>query len=364
MTGLKDFRLKVLTVAIATVLTVVVIGLAGEFAVRFREEHRSTVPGSMPLLFYRHGTLGHALVREARYFGWVHTNAQGFRGLRPVSLQRKPGVTRILAVGGSTTFDSFVTSDSSAWPARLEVWLQRYCPDRAFEVINAGVPGYRVSQDLIRLETELYVYDPDLIIFYQGHNDLIRNLRPFATGPGGQAKRPNEIPSITPWRAWAEGHSLLYAKLVARFKLIRFKASPTRNPLVTVLPDYGATEFERLVVQYLAAAQALGLRVVIPELVQTSGATTTEQDLVKRQIWRATMPYVDPDTVMRAYERYNEVLAEAARRAHVTFLPMLQLDIVGPEYYSPGDPIHFNDAGADRFAEGLARGLISADLIQ
>jgi hypothetical protein len=42
---------------------------------------------------------------------------------------------------------------------------------------------------------------------------------------------------------------------------------------------------------------------------------------------------------------------------------MLQLDIAGTNYYSFGDPIHFNDRGAERFARGLAEQLLARHLI-
>ena len=39
-------------------------------------------------------------------------------------------------------------------------------------MINAGVGGYRSRQQLLYYITELYLYNPDLVIFYDGWNDL------------------------------------------------------------------------------------------------------------------------------------------------------------------------------------------------
>ena len=97
------------------------VSLGGaEFAVRYRERHRATVPGAMPTLFYPHYRLRHALVRNRDYYGWITVNADGFRG-GPVAVEKGDIDLRIMVVGGSTTFDSFVEDgDESAWPARLE----------------------------------------------------------------------------------------------------------------------------------------------------------------------------------------------------------------------------------------------------
>ena len=64
----------------STILSLALVIGVGEFAVRYHERHRDTVPGTMPFLYYRHSRLGSALVRDTNYFGWVRVNRQGFRG--------------------------------------------------------------------------------------------------------------------------------------------------------------------------------------------------------------------------------------------------------------------------------------------
>jgi lysophospholipase L1-like esterase len=371
MTRTDSWRLKLFMATTTTVLTLLVLAVVGEVAVRYRERHRETIPGVMPFLYYRHQRLGHALVRDFDYFGWVHINPQGFRGRRPVALDKPDGVLRIMAVGGSTTFDTFVSGDTAAWPARLEHWLQRLAPDRKVEVINAGVPGYAVMQDLIRLETELYAYRPDLIVLYQGHNDLFGNLKVSAGLTGSTGSRPEEAARVTPWTAWLERHSLLYAKLAERFKLKRFARLRSRTAPAAggaradggAPPDDGAARFEQVVSEYLAVAQALRLRVVIPEVVQISGDALVEKDPGRQALWQATVPFSNPETVLQGYRHYNLILTRLSSQYAAPFLPMMDLGIAGPEYYSPEDPIHFNDRGADRFAEGLARRLLAAGLL-
>ncbi len=69
---------------------------------------------------------------------------------------------RILADGGSTTFDATVTADDSTWPAQLERLLVANHGPGSVEVLNAGVPGYAVFDNFIRLQSDLYRLKPDI----------------------------------------------------------------------------------------------------------------------------------------------------------------------------------------------------------
>lgn len=371
MTTAYSWRLKLAVVAMATFGTLALGVGAGEFAVRYRERHRTTVPSIMPFLYYRHARLGYALVRDFDYYGWVHTTPEGFRGTRSVPVAKTPEVFRVLAVGGSTTFDSYVSTDSAAWPARLEHWLTALAPERRVEVINAGVPGYSIEQDLIRLQTELFTYQPDLIIFYQGHNDLFGNLKAsLVTRPGPGGQRPSEVQPIAPWTRWLEQHSLLYTKLTERARLMgfyRLRARPQTpapaGPVVETPIDLGGATFERLVSTYLAVAQSLGLRVVVPEVIHFSGTVESDTSSHANRIWQAAVPFAAPGTVLQGYREYNRILQRMAEKYGVTFLPMNDLGIAGTSAFAPDDPVHFNDQGADRFAAGLAARLLKANLV-
>ena len=62
----SQWKLGLLVAGMTTLLLAIVVAVGGELAVRRMERTRTTVPGSMPLLYYRHARLGHALVRKPR----------------------------------------------------------------------------------------------------------------------------------------------------------------------------------------------------------------------------------------------------------------------------------------------------------
>lgn len=112
----------------------------------------------------------------------VRHNRQGFRRSTDVAKEKPPGTIRIFLMGGSAAyglhapspFPDFWVPNEETLDAHLERLLnERFRPIR-FEVINAAVMAYRVHIHWIYLNQVLLEYDPDLILFMDGHNDFYR----------------------------------------------------------------------------------------------------------------------------------------------------------------------------------------------
>lgn len=359
--------------AVPALLTLGVALGAGEFLVRYRERHRDTVPGHMETLFYPHARLGHALVRDHDHYGWASVNAQGFRGATPTALARTPGSLRIMVVGSSTTFDVSVSPDARAWPNRLGALLRARMPGRAVEVLNAGVPGYTVMDDIVRFEQELAAYRPDVVVLYEGHNDLFGTFRD-ATHPVTYAdpRRPDLVAAHTPWRRWIEQRSLLYAKLATRLASKRLRRSvgtaiaqghDTAGVLRQAIAA-GSARHERQLGAFLALAQARGIRVVVPQLVHASGAgVTADTDSVRLRHWRHTVPFAPPGAVLAGYAAFDSAARRAAARHGAMHLPTDGWGLAGLQWYAVDDPIHFRAEGAARMAERMAEALAAAGVL-
>jgi len=97
-------------------------------------------------------------------------NSEGFRG--PEFNKDKPDNTyRIIAVGGSTTFGSGVT-DENTWPRILEKKLQDISESKNIEVINTGTSAITSFNESKLIKEKLIHYKPDLLIVYDGNNDM------------------------------------------------------------------------------------------------------------------------------------------------------------------------------------------------
>ena len=323
------------------------------------------MPGSISMLYYQSWQLYHALVNDTDYFGWISINSQGMRGPE-VSSEKQEGTTRLMVVGASTTFDTQVSGDDRTWPARLGYWLTELAPNQQVEIINAGVPGYGVINNVIRLQTELHRLSPDVVLLYQAHNDISCLLRDDRL-PGRETKRPDEIPTDTPWRRWLQHNSLLYNKLKARFLwlgVLGQRPSDSADQSDDAPRKCGPEQFERDLSLFIAAAKSLGIRPVLAEVVHVSGVgTLAETDSAIRARWSRVRPYAEPDSGLVLYARYAEIARQVAERHAVPFIPTQSFGLEGEALYSPADPMHFNDAGADLMGRAMAEALLASGVI-
>ncbi len=359
--GHRGWWAPLLLAVVATTLTLVLLAGVGEWAVRHRERTRASAPGTMSKLFYRHTRLMHGLERGLDYYGWVHIGRQGFRGARDVTQSPADSVFRIIAVGGSTTFDGNTSGDSSAWPARLEQILDSVGAPMRFEVLNAGVPGFQVLDDLVRLQTELYAYEPDLIILFQGHNDLFNTLSHARQGAVTTFDpRPGEVATIYPWQRWLERRSLLYHKLSSRLQALRFGGRAASNRAETsperyrAVVDSGTAAFSRSVRMYLATAQALGIPVVIPQVVYVGGGSAN-RDSAAVAVWSNS--YGPPAVIWDGYARYDAAARAVAAERGAAYIAATDSVLWQADSFTRGDPVHFNDQGAWRMARHIARAI-------
>jgi lysophospholipase L1-like esterase len=104
-------------------------------------------------------------------------NSLGFRG--PEIITPKPqGTYRIALLGGSTTYEIGVKDWHDDWARQLEKELNTKFKTTNIEVINAGLGGWDSWEDLINLQFKVLYLEPDLIVLYEGTNDVHTRLVP------------------------------------------------------------------------------------------------------------------------------------------------------------------------------------------
>jgi len=80
---------------------------------------------------------------------------------------------RIFVLGGSTVQGRPYAIETS-FTAWLELSLQAADPSRKFEVVNCGGVSYATYR-LVPILEEVLAYQPDLIIYYEGHNEFLED---------------------------------------------------------------------------------------------------------------------------------------------------------------------------------------------
>lgn len=123
--------------------------------------------------------------------GWYGSNSQGFND-EEWTLERAPGVTRIVCLGGSTTESGNSKGHEGSYPWLLERILEETTGEE-FDVMNCGISGWTTAESLVAWFLTIQDYDPDLVIVHHAVNDV-------------QARaHPGYRPDYTHWRhAWVD----------------------------------------------------------------------------------------------------------------------------------------------------------------
>lgn len=186
------FRLLLLSISLAFVAIVAEIG--ARVWLMFIADERAT---------YLYATLAqteakgiHPRLVRHRFLGYVTTpnytrgdedghNSWGFRD-EEFPKEKPAGEFRIICIGSSTTYSSTVKDRRMSYPALLgeELHKRGYSNVR---VINAGVPGWTSWECLIYFQIWLLEFSPDMIIIYEGYNDI----RPRMVWPPENYKSDN-----------------------------------------------------------------------------------------------------------------------------------------------------------------------------
>ena len=105
----------------------------------------------------------------------INVNSDGFRG---DELQNNPDY-RIFVIGGSTMFGAGSTSDSTTISGYLQEKISAQFPKYNIEIINAGIPKAYSFTESNLIKNKLLEYNPDLLIIYDGWNDLINDYERY-----------------------------------------------------------------------------------------------------------------------------------------------------------------------------------------
>lgn len=102
--------------------------------------------------------------------GFKQNNSLGYRGAE-ISMEKAKGVVRILALGGSTTYNyPSVLDPSQTWPAQLEALLREKAGAKV-EVINGGLNAGTSAEILAQYIFKHRYLKPDIVIYDAGWND-------------------------------------------------------------------------------------------------------------------------------------------------------------------------------------------------
>lgn len=110
----------------------------------------------------------------------VSINSHGFRGSE-ITLEKPTGVFRIFMLGGSTMFGMGATSNETTIPGYTQLLFDDIVLNNSIQIINAGIQDANTKTEYKIIEQKIINYEPDLIVMYDGWNDLRENFSPDTT---------------------------------------------------------------------------------------------------------------------------------------------------------------------------------------
>jgi lysophospholipase L1-like esterase len=295
------------------------------------------------------------------------SNAWGFRGPE-ISVEKPPGVIRIVCLGASTTEGS--QKNTETYPYFLQQELNRLFPNQTIEVINAGHHGQDIFDLLEILNQRVLPLQPDIVLFYEGSNNI--NFYDFVEGLPctlGECWL-NHYPA---WYRFLYKHSAIFVLLSDSFGWNSYKPPPMPHKFDDTGIKPSALYYREGLYQIARETQARGGIIVLSSFI-----TVAHEELevayednpgLFNDIYKKYYP-LTPAELGRIYDHFNRQSA----RAREFGVPYADVAAKFPKdaRYFPFDLIHFSPEGnqllAKLFAEFLATevlpGVIEAQKIQ
>ena len=290
-------------------------------------------------------------------FGGIRINSLGFRGPE-LKMPKSRSTLRVAFLGSSTTYCAEVSNNENTWPHLVTEALQAEWPGLSVDYINAGVPGYSVSSSLKNLEYRITPLEPDVIVIYEGHNDL--------TGNSFYLARKQGLVSIPPPQniTWPAKYSLLWY-LVEKNLVIMSQQRTARRTAGTLSFDRErlARPFHRDLKDLVEVSKRTA-----PIIVLVTFSTQLREEQPPEQQSRAAasslyyMPYMSVNGLIQGYAEYNDAVRQVASETGAL--------LIDGENSIPGDAqhfadsVHFTDKGSHLMARRVARGLIQSPRLQ
>ncbi len=287
----------------------------------------------------------------------ISINRYGLRGPLP-QMPKPPGRTRIVCLGGSSTF-GFV-GEGQDYPSRLKALL---AARGDFDVLNAGRPGSTTWSDLRYLRDRLLPLSPDVLLVYEGFNDMWRGVRRHAGEQDDYGIADERLPAVeepldlgTP-RTWSP--RLLFAAfhvgrgLESRFPTAKKRTSAPPAGQVFRFDPAIVSIYERNLAAIVRLGRSRGLRVALATFAACDDPSRPEaEQRLRLKYVIDQVPPLDVRSGQEGMDLYRQVTRQVAVTEGVPLLDLARLMPKDLKFYS--DTIHLTAEGEETLATLLA----------
>jgi lysophospholipase L1-like esterase len=286
----------------------------------------------------------------------IKINSLGFRGdeLAPV---KPPRTVRIACLGASTTFCAEASSNHTTWPHRLQEKLQAAYPDVKIEVVNAAVGGYVAADNVKALHYRVLPLDPDLVIYYEANNEIVKDTRALAAREGILVTT-----GPPPLVAALSRYSLMFDLAYKNLKIAAGARATSARAIDRVppdLPNHFLGEIDTMRAELASRQVPLMLSTFLVKYRRNQDRRT---QIANADVAFYYMPWMSIDGMLDAMDVYNAAILRYAREHGLPAVDDRDAVPPDPEHYS--DCMHFRDAGAEAMADRFFRYIRSTGTLE
>lgn len=291
--------------------------------------------------FIRHHYLNYALNPQYRR-GKTYHNSFGYRN-KEFTLKKPQEIFRIVVLGGSTVYTIAVDDNEKTFTAILENILKNKYGYKNVEVINAGIGGYNSWETLLNLQFKVLDIEPDLVIEYEGANDVHARLVDPKTYRGDNSGRRKQWspPKITLleysafFRITMRKLGLTDQASIGKFVNADSSYSPNsvadHNPMY-LLSNNPPVYFRRNLNNMAAIAKANNIDIMLA----TWAYSPHFED------------YASTDYYQKGYDENNDVIKDVAKSNGIPLFDFASVMPKDKKYWTDGR--HLNELGAEKKA--------------
>lgn len=343
-------RTKLLLLIAFTLVLFVLMVLVAELAVRIRATVKYGSTATAEDLYTTDERIGLRVAKAGLDTGRITTNRLGFRGPE-IQVPKPANAVRLAFLGASTTWCAEVSGDDLTWPSIVTERLRELRPDRHWDYVNGGVPGYTVESSMLNLQHRIAALEPDAIVIYHATNDLSGELREIAFAQGLL-----ESPSFKPM-AWPARYSLLWELAEKNLRILFAQRAAAANASrLRLNTEQLGMQFRDDLTSLVREAQKHA-----PIVAVATFATQLRQGQSSAQMRKASesamfyMPFMTPKSLTAAYDQYNSIIRQVARETGALLIDDLEKIPGTPQYFT--DTVHFTDEGSRAMAERVLEAL-------
>jgi len=305
--------------------------------------------------------------------GYLHVNSESFR-YDEMTVAKPTGVYRIFLVGGSTVYDKTRSYDQSISKV-VENQLRKHYHTDKIQVINAGYERYTSEHSLILYETKIQDYQPDLIVYWQGFNDMYYSCIP-------------DIPGFSPIKTYKNDyshfyevldnvvngyfnyylHSLVVDRLTKAFTQNFYADLRNRIPKpksqvtyrdITNWPSLDA--YIRNTSDMVKLAKSDNVKIIIGNQPNHYNSNPKNYGLMQYYCRNGNV-YASPKSINKGMALFNKASKDIANKNDVPFVDLESQLPKTDQYFT--DDVHYTDAGDKKVADTVYKAIASSNYLE